>query len=115
MPPSRRKPLAAFAAIGITFGAAAEPARNVAEPASPDLFPSRVHVFEDYETDVEKRWWLRGISETNNVPVALSASLPNRRACRAADTKDFDEMMGDATKIYKAVVFNPVPGPPMGA
>lgn len=77
--------------------------------------PYRVHVFEDYETDIEKRWWLRGTSETNNVPPAISDSVPNHRACRATATKDFDDRMGDPQKDFKAVVFNPVPGPPMGA
>jgi hypothetical protein len=40
--------------------------------------------------------------------------VPNRRACRAGPTKDFDDLMGDPAKDYKAVIFNPVPGPPMG-
>jgi len=75
----------------------------------------RVHVFEDFETDIEKRWWLRGAVETNNVPPSLSASVPNRRACRATETKDFDDKQGDPSKTWKAVIFNPVPGPPMGA
>src|SRR5207245_489856 len=75
--------------------------------------PARVHVFEDFETDIEKRWWLRGAPETNDVPPGLSASVPNRRACRAAQSKDFDDKQRDPRKIQKAVVFNPVPGPPM--
>src|SRR5258706_1861709 len=70
--------------------------------------PNRVHVFEDYETDIEKRWWLRGRLETNNVTPGSS------RACRATETTDFDDLMGDAKAKYSAVVFNPVPGPPMG-
>jgi len=30
-------------------------------------------------------------------------------------TQDYDGKMGDTKAMYKAVVFNPVPGPPMGA
>lgn len=85
-----------------------------AEPKSPPAivpqggFPSRVHVFEDYDTDIEKRWWLRGSLETKDVPEG------GRRACRAAPTQDFDDLQGDRTASYQAVIFNPVPGPPMG-
>jgi hypothetical protein len=81
---------------------------------SDDAWPVRVHVFEDYETEIEKRWWLRGTPETKELAPSLSQSSPNRRACRASATKDFDDKMGDASKSYKAVIFNPVPGPPMG-
>ena len=80
-----------------------------------DRLPHRIHVFEDYETEIEKRWWLRGVPETNNLAPSLSASVANRRACRATETKDFDDKMGDRTRNFKAVIFNPVPGPPMGA
>jgi hypothetical protein len=86
----------------------------VDEIVGPAALPARVHVFEDFETEIEKRWWLRGVPETTNVPPAQSGSIPNRRACRASETKDFDDKMGDPTKTWKAVVFNPVPGPPMG-
>jgi hypothetical protein len=71
-------------------------------------------VFEDYETDIEKRWWMRGEGVTEGVPPSLSASVENRRTCRATETKDFDDKMGDPNITYKAVIFNPVPGPPMG-
>src|SRR5262249_31644734 len=27
-------------------------------------FPNRVHAFEDFETDIEKRWWLSGRLQT---------------------------------------------------
>lgn len=81
---------------------------------SPAAFPARVHVFEDFETTIEQRWWLRGTPESRNLAPAL-ASIPNTRALRAAESKDFDDKMGDPAKDYKAVVFNPVPGPPMGA
>jgi hypothetical protein len=93
---------------------AADAPRNVAHPVPQGPLPLRVHVYEDYETDIEKRWWLRGVLETNNIPPALSASVPNCRACRATQSKDFDDKMGDPAKSFKAVVFNPVPGPPMG-
>src|SRR5262249_27345822 len=70
--------------------------------------PDRIHVIEDFETDIERRWWLCGRPETKNVP-------PGRnRACRGVLTNDFDDRMGDARAMYTAVIFNPVPGPPMG-
>jgi inosine-uridine nucleoside N-ribohydrolase len=70
--------------------------------------PNRVHCFEDYETDIEKRWWMSGKAETANVPPG------SRRACRGVLTQDFDDLMGDMKTMYTAVIFNPVPGPPMG-
>jgi inosine-uridine nucleoside N-ribohydrolase len=70
--------------------------------------PQRVHCFEDYETDIEKRWWMSGKAETKNVPPG------SRRACRAVLTQDFDDRQGDMKTMYGAVIFNPVPGPPMG-
>jgi hypothetical protein len=70
--------------------------------------PSRVHVIEDFETDIEQRWWLAGKVETDNVPPG------SRRACRGTLSKDFDDKMGDPAARYTAVIFNPVPGPPMG-
>jgi hypothetical protein len=70
--------------------------------------PSRVHVIEDFETDIEQRWWLAGKVETDNVPSG------SRRACRGTLSKDFDDKMGDPAARYTAVIFNPVPGPPMG-
>jgi hypothetical protein len=87
---------------------------NVTIPVPRRGMPSRVHVLEDYETDIESRWWLAGRIETEDVPRSLSASLPNRRACRATMTRNFDGKMGDQSLTYKAVIFNPVPGPPMG-
>lgn len=88
-------------------------AKTVVKPVARGSVPHRVHVFEDYETDVEKRWWLRGETFSEGAPASASASLPNRRACRSGETKDFDRKMGDPSKTYRAVVFNPVPGPPM--
>jgi purine nucleosidase len=70
--------------------------------------PLRVHVVEDYETDIERRWWLAGQLETDNVPPGST------RACRGVLTNDFDARMGDPVGRYTAVIFNPVPGPPMG-
>jgi len=95
--------------------AADGPLENAAPVLERGPLPARVHVFEDFETDIEKRWWLRGAVETNNVPMTESESVPNQRACRATASKDFDDKNGDRTRDYKAVVFNPVPGPPMGA
>jgi hypothetical protein len=91
---------------------AAEPA-NVVKPIEHHRLPFRVHVVEDYETDIEKRWFMRGEPVEDEVPPSLSASVTNRRSSRATETKDFDDKMGDANATYKAVIFNPVPGPPM--
>jgi hypothetical protein len=74
----------------------------------PEKMPRRVHAVEDFETDIEKRWWLAGTLETANVPPG------SRRACRGTVSKDFDDKMGDPQARYTAVIFNPVPGPPMG-
>ncbi|HEX5105893.1 MAG TPA: nucleoside hydrolase [Pirellulaceae bacterium] len=85
----------------------AEP-KNRSSIVSQGRFPSRVHVFEDYDTDIEKRWWMCGKLETKDVPEG------GRRACRAVLTQDFDDRQGDRGVSYRAVIFNPVPGPPMG-
>jgi hypothetical protein len=45
---------------------------------------------------------------TNDVPPGST------RACRAVPCNDFDDNMGNPRTLYKAVIFNPVPGPPMG-
>jgi inosine-uridine nucleoside N-ribohydrolase len=71
--------------------------------------PNRVHCFEDYETDIEKRWWMSGKAETRDVPPG-----GGKRACRGVLTQDFDDLQGDMRTMYTAVIFNPVPGPPMG-
>jgi purine nucleosidase len=81
---------------------------NPSQVLPPEGMPNRVHCFEDYETDIEKRWWMSGKAETANV-------APGRgRACRAVLTRDFDDLQGDTKTMYAAVIFNPVPGPPMG-
>jgi len=71
--------------------------------------PNRVHCFEDYETDIEKRWWMSGKAESRDVPPG-----GGKRACRGVLTQDFDDLQGDMKTMYTAVIFNPVPGPPMG-
>jgi hypothetical protein len=67
-----------------------------------------VHTFEDYDTDIEKRWWMCGKVEMKDVPPG------GNRAQRAVLTQDFDDRQGDMKAMYRAVIFNPVPGPPMG-
>lgn len=66
--------------------------------------PARVHVAEDFETDIERRWWLAGRLEED----------AGQRVCRGTSSKDFDDKMGVPGSKWTAVVFNPVPGPPMG-
>jgi inosine-uridine nucleoside N-ribohydrolase len=85
-----------------------EPPKNNSSLVEQGGLPSRVHVFEDYDTDIEKRWWMTGRLETKDL------SPNGRRACRSVLTQDFDAKMGDTKATYAAVVFNPVPGPPMG-
>jgi inosine-uridine nucleoside N-ribohydrolase len=87
--------------------APAKPA-NISAPVARGGLPNRVHVVEDYETDIERRWWLCGQLETKNLPPG------SRRACRGVLTNDFDDRLGDARAMYTAVIYNPVPGPPMG-
>ncbi|HZZ81726.1 MAG TPA: hypothetical protein VFE62_24710, partial [Gemmataceae bacterium] len=154
-------------------------------------FPHRVHACEDFETDIEKRWWLAGrtvalqtIMEANRekckaagidlqkfaetvsvlepldkdfaktgrtvipvnskfdegsvrdlfirnklgkmVPLSELVSIrkssvssaglspDNTYALRGMLTQDFDDRQGETKTLYRAVVFNPVPGPPMG-
>ena len=71
--------------------------------------PNRVHAFEDFETEIEKRWWLRGMEEKNNLPPSLG-SLLNARAWRSRNAVD----PKDQKAVLNAVMFNPVPGPAMG-
>lgn len=82
--------------------------KNETRLITDERFPARVHVVEDYETDIEQRWWLAGRLETENVPSG------SRRAFRSQLTLDFDDLQGQLDTMYSAVVFNPVPGPPMG-
>ncbi len=85
-----------------------EPPKNPSRLVERGNFPARVHVVEDYDTDIEKRWWMAGRLEQKDVPPG------GRRACRATLTQDFDDRQGDLKTMYRAVIFNPVPGPPMG-
>ncbi len=85
-----------------------KPPGNAAKLSERGGFPNRVHCFEDYETDIEKRWWMSGKAETKDVPPGST------RACRGVLTQDFDDLQGDLKTMYTAVIFNPVPGPPMG-
>ncbi len=93
---------------------AVDPQSNRSQAIDRRGMPVRVHVFEDYETDIEKRWWLVGEPTRENVPESTSSSVPNTRCCRATETKNFDRQLEDQAKLWKAVIFNPVPGPPMG-
>lgn len=99
---ARRSRLALiFVLIGTAWLARAD--THSVKPVEQGKFPKRVHVFEDYETEIEKRWWLRGKPETD----------AGTRVCRAAETLNFDRKMGDQQNKVKGVIFNPVPGPPM--
>ncbi|MHC4538756.1 MAG: nucleoside hydrolase [Planctomycetota bacterium] len=82
---------------------------NVSYAVPRRAMPYRVHVVEDYETNIERRWWLAGKVIADDIPPGST------RACEAVLCRDFDGKMGDPSKIYRAVVFNPVPGPPMGS
>lgn len=85
-----------------------QPPKNVSKLVERGGFPAKVHAFEDYDTDIEKRWWMCGKLETKDV------SADGHRCCRAVLTQDFDDRQGDMKTMYRAVIFNPVPGPPMG-
>src|SRR5262249_20935741 len=87
---------------------AKEEAKNVSTPVARGGMPNRVHAFQDFETDIEPRWWLAGKRETKSVPPGSA------RACRGVLTVDFDRRKDNANNLYTAVIFNPVPGPPMG-
>jgi hypothetical protein len=78
------------------------------QPIDRGKMPHRVHVAEDYETDIERRWWLAGI------PASHGDAQARGRYCRGMLTMDFDDQQGDVRTMYRAVIFNPVPGPPMG-
>jgi hypothetical protein len=95
-------------ATTLTTMPGAKPARlkatNPARPVERGGLPARVHVFEDYETDIERRWWLAG---------ALRSEKGNRYS-RGVLCDDFDDRMGNPRGLHTAVIFNPVPGPPMG-
>jgi inosine-uridine nucleoside N-ribohydrolase len=72
------------------------------------MFPNRVHVAEDFDDDIERTWWMSGKPESTLLP---PGSL---RACRGVLTHDFDDLLMVSRDMHAAVIFNPVPGPPMG-
>jgi len=76
------------------------PPSNLSKLIDPGMFPARVHTFEDYDTVIEKRWWMCG--------------KVHGKVCEAVLTQDFDDRQGQTKTMYRAVIFNPVPGPPMG-
>ena len=82
------------------------PPKNLSKLLEPSLFPVRVHAFEDYDTNIENRWWMCGKLETKDAS--------HRRSQRAVLTQDFDDKQGDTAAAYRAVIFNPVPGPVVG-
>ena len=84
------------------------PAQRPAKLVERGGMPNRVHVAENYDLDIERRWWMAGKAETKNLPP------DSKRACRGVLTHDFDDLLGDPKAMWTAVVFNPVPGPPMG-
>ena len=80
-----------------------EHSRGLSEGRS--TWPRRVHVVEDYETTIESRWWLAGVRRRDD---------DGRHYAEGVLSWDFDGAMGERRARYTAVVFNPVPGPPMG-
>jgi inosine-uridine nucleoside N-ribohydrolase len=84
------------------------PGRRPSTQLDRDRMPRRVHVAEDFETDIERYWWMSGKAETRLLPPG------SRRACRGVLTHDFDDLLMVSREMYTAVIFNPVPGPPMG-
>ncbi len=84
------------------------PSRRPAKVMPTGPMPHRVHVAEDFDTDRERFWWMSGKAETRNLPPE------SQRACRGTLTHDFDDLLGHTRAMYTAVIFNPVPGPPMG-
>jgi purine nucleosidase len=83
------------------------PPQNISKLIPPGNLPARVHAFEDYETDIEKRWIMCG-----KLAEGLEGA-PSKRVCRSVLTQDFDDRQGQTKTMYHAVIFNPVPGPPM--
>jgi Inosine-uridine preferring nucleoside hydrolase len=82
--------------------------KNLAKFIDRGAFPAKVHVAENFDTDIEKRWWMSGKVDTKDVPPG------GVRCLRGVLTQDFDDRQGNMKTSYRAVVFNPVPGPPMG-
>ncbi|MCI0699642.1 MAG: nucleoside hydrolase [Planctomycetia bacterium] len=85
-----------------------EKPKHATKLVDPGKFPAKVHVVEDYDTDIEKRWWMCGKAELKDIrPGGV-------RSQRAVLTQDFDDRQGNMKTMDRAVIFNPVPGPPMG-
>ncbi|MFT7641129.1 MAG: inosine-uridine nucleoside N-ribohydrolase, partial [Pirellulaceae bacterium] len=84
------------------------PSRRTSKPIAQGGMPYRVHVAEDFENDIERFWWMSGKAETKLL------RPESRRACRGVLTHDFDDLLMMSREMHSAVVFNPVPGPPMG-
>lgn len=84
------------------------PPKNRSKFVVRGAFPAKVHVAEDYDTNIEKRWWMAGKYEITSVGRGAD------RCCRGVLTQDFDDRQGNLKTSYRAVIFNPVPGPPMG-
>lgn len=84
------------------------PKRRPSKLVEQGMMPHRVHVAEDFDNDIERFWWMSGKPETRLLPEG------SRRACRGVLTHDFDDLLMVSREMYAAVVFNPVPGPPMG-
>ena len=55
-----------------------QPPKNVSKLVERGGFPAKVHVFEDYDTDIEKRWWMCGKLEVKDVPPDGRALLSRR-------------------------------------
>ena len=72
----------------------AEP-KNLSKLVSKGNFSAKVHVAEDYDTDIERRWWMSGKEELKDLPAG------SKRACRAVLTQDFDDRQGDAKTMYR--------------
>jgi purine nucleosidase len=84
------------------------PPGNISKLIDAGKFPARVHTFEDYDTEIEKRWWMCGKLAGGG---KTGLKMP---FCEGVLTQDFDDRQGQTKTMYRAVIFNPVPGPPMG-
>ena len=64
---------------GVSEGVADGRIVNEAKMVPRGGFPNRVHAFEDFETDIEKRWWLSGRTAATQVVLEV-----DREKCAAA-------------------------------
>jgi hypothetical protein len=75
--------------------------------------PRRVHVFEDYETDIERRWLAgREAARQEPRPPGPPPNLALGSRCRSVLTRS--TLQGDHQSLYSAVIFNGS-RPPIGA